>query len=118
MADNEKNVGQNEPVAMELLSMLKEQNKRQASALKTLAIAFGFAVGAFVIAIIIVVKTTTKDFLSYLEKYDFMGNVEQTGVYTFSDSEGNIISSDISPEELRAILEVIDGDNTGDGKEN
>lgn len=52
---------------------------------------------------------TIAGFMLYLNQYDFTGKIEQTGVYTFSDSEGNVISSDIDAEQMKEILRIING---------
>lgn len=54
-------------------------------------------------------------FIWYLNQYDFISTVEQTGVYTLLDSEGNVISSDIKPEQVVKIMEIIrNGENQSD----
>lgn len=83
-------------LAMELLEELKRQNKRLITALF-------IVIGLW--------TATILAFLLYLNQYDFSGSVEQTGVYTFSDSQGNVISSDITTEQMKEILEVINGEN-------
>ena len=60
----------------------------------------------FASAIIIVAA-----FLLYLYQYDFTSTIEQTGIYTIVDSNGNVISSDIDQEQLKQILEIINGEN-------
>ncbi len=62
--------------------------------------------------------STIAGFIWYLNQYDFTSTVEQTGVYTLSDSQGNVISSDITPEQISEILEILDGEDEGDQKEN
>lgn len=71
-------------------------NKRQQRVIYSLVIAIIAVVGAF---------------LFYLNQFEVEYNVEQTGVYTFIDSEGNVISADISPDEMTRILEIINGEN-------
>ena len=51
-------------------------------------------------------------FIWYLNQYDFVSTVEQTGIYTLTDSQGNVISSDITPEQIKEIMEIIN-----DGKD-
>lgn len=99
MEDNKKVMEQDtsdNSLAFELLQEVKTQTKRW-------MIAFFFMV-AFCAAMFF-------GFIWYLNQYDFTSSVEQTGVYTFSDSQGNLISSDISPEQMERILEIINGEN-------
>lgn len=103
-----------EPIAMDILGMAKEQSNRLVGITKVcvaMMIIFG-------IASYIAISYNNHKFLSYLEQYDFSGTIEQTGVYTFSDSDGNIISSDISAEDMRKILEVIDGESEDNSEKN
>ena len=45
-------------------------------------------------------------------QYDYVSTVDSTGVYCLVDSAGNVISSDITPEDIPTILEAIDnGEN-------
>lgn len=108
MADNmdlkEKVSEQEEKgIAMELLGELKEQNKRLIKIVSGLLILVGLIVGGF---------------LLYLYQYDFSGTIEQSGVYTLVDSNGNVISSDITPEQMEDILKIINGENESNQKEN
>lgn len=46
-------------------------------------------------------------------QYDYVSTVESSGVYCLTDSAGNVISSDIMPEDIPDILEAIEnGQNT------
>lgn len=108
MADNmdlKENVPEQEEkgIAMELLGELKEQNKRLIKIVSCLLILVGLIVGGF---------------LLYLYQYDFSGTIEQSGVYTLIDSSGNVISSDITPEQMENILKIINGENENNQKEN
>lgn len=85
-------------IASEILGELKIQNKRMT--------AVAFSALALVAGIIIL-------FIWYLNQYDFTGSIEQTGFYTFSDSNGNVISSDIDDAQMKEILEIINGKNKG-----
>ena len=91
----------------EIFGELKEQNRRLSEVLKVSIKAFCFTVALIVAG-----------FLIYLYQYDFSGNVEQTGVYTLVDSQGNVISSDIDQEQLKEILNILNGDNKSNQKEN
>ena len=84
----EKEVG----IAMEMLGELKEQTKRWFRA-------FLILVGVEV--------ATIAGFIWYLYQYDFESTIEQNGVYTLIDSQGNVISSDITPDQIESIMEII-----------
>lgn len=115
MADNmdlEEKVSEQEEkgIAMEILGELKSQNerlmdfnKKLMNAIKWLIVLAGLIVGGF---------------LLYLYQYDFSGTIEQNGVYTLVDSNGNVISSDITPEQMEDILKIINGENKNNQKEN
>lgn len=45
-------------------------------------------------------------------QYDYESHVETSGVYNLVDSQGNVISSDISPDDVVRILEVLDNGNS------
>lgn len=95
---DEKIAKQHETLAMELLKELKLQTKRW------------FV--AFCITILLELSTII-GFIWYLNQYDFTSTIEQNGVYTLVDSEGNIISSDITPEQIEKIMEIINGKSQG-----
>ena len=89
-------------LAMEMLGEIKEQSKRWFR--------------AFLITVAIE-ALTIMGFIWYLYQYDFTSTIEQSGVYTLIDSSGNVISSDIQPEQLNDILEIINnGKNKNDTK--
>ncbi len=48
-------------------------------------------------------------------QYDYSSSIEANGVYNLVDSEGNVITSDISPDDVIRILETLDN---GEGKGN
>lgn len=111
-ADLENDVEEKEPqgIAMELLREFKENNKRLDEQNKRLInnTQWLFALIAFIVSA----------FLLYLCQYDFSGTIEQNGVYTLIDSSGNIISSDITPEQMEEILRIINGENENNKKQN
>lgn len=45
-------------------------------------------------------------------QYDYVSTTEYTGVYNLVDSEGNVVTSDITPDDVIRILEEL---NRGDG---
>lgn len=102
--ENRDNVNEEKTLAMEMLSELKEQSKRWFR--------------AFLVMVAVEVLTIG-GFIWYLNQYDFISTVEQTGIYTLSDSQGNVISSDITPEQIEKIMEIInDGKDTDNKKQN
>lgn len=95
-------------IANELLQEAKLSAQRAHKALITVA----WLWFASVIAIV-------AGFLIYLYQYDFTATVEQTGVYTLMDSAGNVISSDLTPEDIIKIEEILEnGKNESNQKEN
>ena len=91
-------------LAMEMLGELKEQSKRWFR--------------AFLVMVAVEILTIG-GFIWYLNQYDFESTIEQSGVYTLIDSSGNVISSDITPEQINEILEIInDGKYQNDTKKN
>lgn len=92
-------------IAMEILGELKRQNERLEG--------FNKRIIAILTVVICLWFSTIGGFVWYLNQYDFTGSIEQTGFYTFSDSNGNVISSDISKEQMKEILEIINGKNKG-----
>lgn len=87
-------------LAMELLEEQKRQNKRLSYIMWGL-----IGLCAFIFAV----------FMLYLHSYDFSSTVEQEGVYAMIDSDGNVISSDITPEQIIEIMEIL---NNGKNESN
>jgi len=48
-------------------------------------------------------------------QYDYESTTELSGVYNLVDSEGNVVSSDLSPDDVIRILQELDN---GKGQEN
>lgn len=103
----ENSIYDSETPAMEIFRELKEQNKRLAEVLR-------ISIFTFVTAVVLIVA----GFLFYLYQYDFSATIEQTGIYTLVDSQGNVISSDITPEQIERILEIINGENKDNENQN
>lgn len=102
--EKENSATEDKGIAMELLGELKEQLKRCYK---------------IILILIAVVVATVAGFLLYLNQYDFESSIEQNGVYTLIDSQGNVISSDITPEQINEILEIInDGKYQNDTEKN
>ena len=97
--DNVKEEEENKVFSYELLSDARDNNERWFKAF----IAMVKVNVAELLAIVIVVLA----FVWYLNQYDFTSSIEQNGVYTLIDSEGNVISSDITPEQINEIMEII-----------
>ena len=46
-------------------------------------------------------------------QYDYVTDVDATGVYVLTDSNGNVLASDLTPEDVIQIMqEMIDGEDT------
>ena len=102
--DNVKEKEEKEVFVLELLSEIKEQSRRWFR--------------AFLIMVAVEVLTIA-GFIWYLNQYDFESTIEQNGVYTLIDSQGNVISSDITPEQIERIMEIIkDGKHKNDTEKN
>lgn len=87
-------------LAWDMLQDYKLQNKRIFVALMSA-----------IIAVVLIVA----GFLLYLNQYDFSTTTEAQGVYVVVDSAGTVISSDIPPEQVKEILELI---NNGASQDN
>lgn len=90
--ENRDNVNEEKTLAMEMLGELKEQSKRWFRAF---------------LVVVAVEVLTIGGFIWYLNQYDFISTVEQTGIYTLTDSNGNVISADLTPEQIEKIMEII-----------
>lgn len=101
-------------IATELLRELKEGNARKDAQIAQQNKDFKHTVYGFLIVIFAIVA----GFLLYLNQYDFSSteeyNYEASGVYALVDSEGNIIAEDLSPEEIKIIMEVLNNDGNGE----
>ena len=102
-------------IVSELLAELKAENGRKERQIhrlnKTLA--------ATVIAALVAVLLAVVGFLWYLNQYDFSSTMTETvtaeGVYAIVDSDGNVIGSDFTAEEIQGLLEgVLDGGGESD----
>lgn len=43
------------------------------------------------------------------QQYDYESSTEYSGVYNIVDSEGNVVTSDLSPEDVIRIMETLNG---------
>ena len=91
-------------IVSELISELKSENQRKDKLIQRLC----YVVVAALVAILLVVA----GFLWYLNQYDFTSYETSTaeGVYALIDSEGNVISADLAPEDINLILEEVMAD--------
>lgn len=105
--ENEEKKEETLDIANELLQEMKLAAQRAHKALITVSWLWFVSVIAIV-----------GGFLIYLYQYDFTATVEQTGVYTPMDSQGNVISSDLTPEDIIKIEEILEnGKNESNQKE-
>ena len=95
--ENEEKKEETLDIANELLQEMKLAAQRAHKALITVSWLWFVSVIAIV-----------GGFLIYLYQYDFTATVEQTGVYTLMDSQGNVISSDLTPEDIIKIEEILE----------
>lgn len=98
----------NDYFATEILGELKRENERKERIIKSL---IKVVVGTIIVALA-GIACVTGGFLWYLNQYDFSSTsatyTDADGVYTLVDSEGNVISADLTPEELEMILNGYD----------
>lgn len=94
----------NDYFATEILGELKRENERKEMVIKSL---IKVVVGVIIVALI-GVAGVVGGFLWYLNQYDFSSTSssykDANGVYAIIDSEGNVISSDLTKEELEMIM--------------
>lgn len=109
--DNVNEKDSNEVFAYELLSDARDNSERWFKAF--------YAMVKINIIEVFVMLAMVFGFIWYLNQYDFVSTVEQTGIYTLTDSQGNVISSDITPEQIKEIMEIInDGKDENNEKQN
>lgn len=66
-----------------------------------------------------VLAITVIAFVWLWNQYDYLSSNELSGVYNLVDSEGNVISSDIAPDDVIRILEELNsGENQKDANQN
>ena len=96
-------------IVSELLSELKAENGRKDEQIqslhKTVATIIRVALGAVLLIV--------AGFLWYLNQYDFSSTTTETitnsaeGVYAIVDSDGNVIGSDFTTEEIQSFLDEV-----------
>ena len=107
-------------IVSELLSELKSENERKDQQIQGLHKVIATVVAGALCAILLVVA----GFLWYLNQYDFSSTETITdtvtntaeGVYAVIDSEGNVISSDLTAEEIERLTKgvIVDGCSADD----
>lgn len=106
----------NDYFATEILGELKRENERKERIIKSL---IKVVVGTIIVALV-GIACVTGGFLWYLNQYDFSSTsatyTDADGVYTLVDSEGNVISADLTPEELEMILNGYDAIGQSDNQ--
>lgn len=100
-------------IATELLRELKEGNVRKDAQIAQMAKNQIRTFYGFMIVILLIVS----GFLLYLNQYDFTSTTTTTttntaeGVYAIIDSEGNVIASDLTSEEIERIMSTYGTDD-------
>lgn len=102
-------------IVSEILSELKAENVRKERQIHRL----NRTLAATVISALVAVLLMVAGFLWYLNQYDFSSTTTETitaeGVYAIVDSEGNVIGSDFTAEEIQGLLEgVLNGNGESD----
>lgn len=70
-----------------------------------------------IIAWVVSVAAIVGGFVYFWLQYDFVSTTEYSGVYNLTDSKGNVISADITPEDIITIMEVLaDGESAENGE--
>ena len=102
-------------IVSELLSELKAENNRKDDQIRGLHKTIRSIVVAAFLAFLLVIA----GFLWYLNQYDFTSTITESvsntaeGIYAIVDSEGNVISSDLTADEIDKLLEeaLTDGES-------
>lgn len=102
-------------IVSELLSELKAENSRKDKQIQSLHKAIATITAVALCTVLLVAA----GFLWYLNQYDFSATTTETitaeGVYAIVDSEGNVIGSDFTAEEIQGLLKgVLNTDGTSD----
>ena len=92
-------------IVSELLSELKAENTRKDSQIKSLH----KVVATTIVIMVATVLATIGGFLWYLNQYDFSSSDTTTnnaeGVYALIDSEGNVVGTDLTAEDIEGLME-------------
>ena len=109
-------------IVSELLSELKSENSRKDNQIRGLHRVIATITAISLCAVLLVVA----GFLWYLNQYDFSATETMTetvtntaeGVYAIIDSEGNVISSDLTAEEIQTLMDEVTVDGNGESNSN
>lgn len=109
-------------IVSELLSELKAENNRKDKQIQSLYKSIATITAVALCTVLLVVA----GFLWYLNQYDFSATETVTetitntaeGVYAIIDSEGNVISSDLTAEEIQTLMEEVIADGNSENNPN
>ena len=98
-------------VVSALISELKAENDRKSRTIHALM--------KIIYSCLVSMLLVVGGFLWYLNQYDFVSestittttNNDSTGIYSLIDSEGNVVASDLTPDEVSKLMEVYYGSN-------
>ena len=101
-------------IVSELLSELKAENGRKERQILRLNRTLAATIAVSMLAVLLVVA----GFLWYLNQYDFSATTTEMvtntaeGVYAIIDSEGNVVGTDLTAEEIQGLLEGVTAGGT------
>lgn len=105
-------------VVSALISELKAENDRKSRTIHALM--------KIIYSCLITILLIIGGFLWYLNQYDFVSEStitttttnDSTGIYSLIDSEGNVIASDLTDDEINQLMEAYYGTSAGDNDKN
>lgn len=99
-------------IVSELLSELKAENERKERQIHRLNTTLATTIAVAMLSVLLVVA----GFLWYLNQYDFSATTTETvtntaeGVYAIIDSDGNVVGTDFTADEIQGLLEGVNTD--------
>ena len=99
-------------IVSELLSELKAENERKERQIHRLNTTLAITIAVAMLSVLLVVA----GFLWYLNQYDFSATTTETvtntaeGVYAIIDSDGNVVGTDLTADEIQGLLEGVNTD--------
>ena len=99
-------------IVSELLSELKAENERKERQIHRLNTTLAITIAVAMLSVLLVVA----GFLWYLNQYDFSATTPETvtntaeGVYAIIDSDGNVVGTDFTADEIQGLLEGVNTD--------
>lgn len=99
-------------IVSELLSELKAENERKERQIRRLNTTLAITIAVAMLSVLLVVA----GFLWYLNQYDFSATTTETitntaeGVYAIIDSDGNVVGTDFTADEIQGLLEGVNTD--------